>query len=57
MLKNKDKMMKKTYINPETVIVNIACQTQILTGSSKGISNETPTEWGSRGSDLWDDEE
>ena len=57
MLKNKDKMMKKTYINPETVIVNIACQTQILTGSSKGISNETPTEWGSRGSDLWDDED
>lgn len=49
--------MKKTYINPEIVIVNIVSQAQMLAGSAKGISNETPTEWGSRGSDGWDDED
>ena len=48
--------MKKTYITPSMETVKIATQ-QMLAGSKVGLSNSTPTEWGSRGSDDWDDED
>lgn len=38
--------MKKTYIIPEMEIVKLNAYNQLLAGSSKGISSETPKEWG-----------
>ena len=47
--------MKKTYINPVMNVVKIASQIQLLAGSKVGMNNETPDEYGSRGSsDDWD---
>ena len=50
--------MKKTYINPEIVIVKIATQ-QMLAGSGLGISGETNNTGDllSRDYDDWDDED
>ena len=49
--------MKKTYINPEMVIVKIATQ-QMLAGSGLGISGETNDTNAllSRDCDDWDEE-
>ncbi len=41
-------IMKKTYINPEMEIIKIASQMQMLAGSLKEVSEETPGEWGAR---------
>ena len=49
--------MKKTYINPKLEIVKIASKTQMLAGSAKGVSDETPSEWGSREFDFFDEEQ
>ena len=50
--------MKKTYINPEMVIVKIATQ-QMLAGSGLGISGETndTNDLLSRDCDDWDEDE
>lgn len=49
--------MKKQYINPEIEVIKINT-THLLEGSPKGVSDETPKEWGSRqGRDFWDDDE
>lgn len=47
--------MKKTYINPELEIIKISSKAQMLAGSAKGVSDETPSEWGSREFDDFDD--
>ena len=49
--------MKKTYINPEMVIVKIATQ-QMLAGSGLGISGKTndTNDLLSRESDDWDED-
>ncbi len=48
--------MKKTYINPEMEIVILNAKYQLMAGSIQSISDETPSEWGSRDFDF-DDEE
>ena len=48
--------MKKAYINPAMEIVKISTQ-QMLAGSPKGISDETPKEWGARKFDFDLDED
>ena len=47
--------MKKTYINPEMEIVMLNANYQLMAGSAKGISEEKPSEWGSREFDDFDD--
>ncbi len=49
--------MKKTYITPTMETVKIAARNQMLTESNVGLSTGNATEWGSRGSDDWDDED
>ena len=51
--------MKKRYINPATMIVNVKTAPTMLTGSTENlqISNGTATEWGSRRNTIWDDED
>lgn len=53
--------MKKSYIQPKTMSIKIACQTIIaatLQGTGAKISNSDATKAAeSRGGDLWDDDE
>ena len=54
--------MKKTYINPETIIVNIKTVRHIMAGSDMdmlGDYDSGTTTIGSRrrGNDFWDDED
>jgi len=51
--------MKKTYINPEMVIVEIKVQPLLLETSSVGVKTSgTASEWGARNDDFdWEDEE
>ena len=46
--------MKKTYINPEMEIIKLQSQQQMLAGSAKAISDETPGEWGAHEEDDFD---
>ena len=48
--------MKKQYINPEIEVVKINTM-QMLAGSPKDISDETPKEWGARQGGFWDDDD
>ena len=46
-----DTTMKKTYIIPEMEVVKLKAYNQLLAGSPKGISSETPSEWAAPGMD------
>jgi hypothetical protein len=47
--------MKKTYILPKIEIVKLKSHYQLLAGSSQDVYNETPSEYGARGSFDFDD--
>jgi len=47
--------MKKKYINPELEVVKLNAKYQLMAGSIQSISDETPSEWGSREFDDFDD--
>ena len=49
--------MKKTYINPKMEIIKIASQMQMLAGSLKEVSEETPGEWGAHEDNFTFDED
>lgn len=51
--------MKKTYINPEIMIVRLKTMRMIAASDkSMSVSNRSASEWGSRGrSGSWDDDD
>lgn len=48
--------MIKEYIKPETKVFKVELQ-QIMAGTTQGVSDSTPVEWGARNFDFFMEEE
>ena len=48
--------MKKTYINPVMNVVKIETQKMLAASGDQKLYSGNATEWGSRGSDDWDED-
>ena len=47
--------MKKTYMIPELETIDLKINQQLLAGSEKPTSTETPSEWGAPGFDFFEE--
>ena len=57
VLLKKNKTMKKIYNSPVMNVVKIETQKMLAASGDQQLYSGNATEWGSRGSDDWDDED